>query len=79
LDIESKILDVISVMAKAPRPDLNSDTSMDSVSTWDSLAHLNIIIALEEEFDIELDEAEAMDLSSVPLLVIAVAEKVALT
>ncbi len=75
MDTESKILDVISVMAKVARPDLNSDTSMDSISTWDSLAHLNIIIAIEEEFDVELDEAEAMDLTSVPLLVMAVTEK----
>ncbi len=34
------------------------DINMNTIENWDSLAHLKIIIALEEEFDIEFEPDE---------------------
>ena len=37
---------------------LTDSTSADDVPDWDSLAHVNFIYSLEEEFDVQFDEEE---------------------
>jgi acyl carrier protein len=42
----------------------NENYSLDSLKEWDSLAHVRLIIALEEEFEIEFEPEEAMALTT---------------
>lgn len=41
---------------------IDDSTGMDTVDAWDSLNHLNLCLALEQEFDLsfEVHEMEAM-------------------
>lgn len=41
---------------------IDDDTSPDTVPTWDSMQHLQLVLALEQEFDtrFEVEEIEAM-------------------
>lgn len=45
--------------------DLTDDSSPETVSSWDSLNHLNLILALEGEFGIELTPDDAMEMTSI--------------
>jgi acyl carrier protein len=38
--------------------------STETVETWDSLHHMNLVAALEDEFSIELEPDEVMDMTS---------------
>ena len=40
---------------------INNESSPDNIENWDSLKHMNLIIALEEEFEIEFDDDEIVD------------------
>ena len=40
---------------------LNEELRYQSVSTWDSVAHMNIVAELEDEFDIELEMDDIID------------------
>jgi acyl carrier protein len=42
------------------------------LAAWDSVHHMNVIIALENDFGIEFDDAELAGLNSLPLLVAAI-------
>ena len=42
---------------------------------WDSLRHMNLIVALEEEFNIAFDEEEITDMLSLDLVVEIVKNK----
>ena len=44
---------------------LSEDSSPDTISSWDSLGHLNLIIALEEEFCIRLSAEDVLAMRSV--------------
>ena len=47
-------------------PDLLSEeSSPDTISSWDSLGHLNLVIALEEEFGIRLSADNVLAMRSV--------------
>ena len=40
-------------------------TSQENLAVWDSLAHVNLVMALEKEFDLELEVEVFMELNSV--------------
>ena len=47
---------------------INDESSMDTIENWDSLRHLNLILALEEEFGVSFDEEETVIIVSYPLI-----------
>ena len=50
-------------------------SSRDSIETWDSLEHLNFVLALEQSFSIQLDPEEIEQMLSVELVCIIIEEK----
>lgn len=48
---------------------IDRNTSRDNTPEWDSLAHLNLIIELEEEFDIEFNRKEIPSLDNVEKII----------
>ena len=51
---------------------INDDASMDNIEMWDSIRHINLIIALEQEFGISFPDEEVALLTSAKLLGMAV-------
>jgi acyl carrier protein len=63
--------DVFSVHRERIRP----ESSPDDIENWDSLRHLNLVLALEQEFKIEFTPEEIEQLLSIELIVALVSEK----
>jgi acyl carrier protein len=61
----------------SPKLNLQPDDNQDSVTGWDSLAHIRIIAALEKKFAIEFELEEIEELTSVTLLANAVSSRLA--
>jgi len=59
---------VVASVLRIPVTSVTDDTSPDVVKTWDSLAHLNLVMALEVEFQIALSPEDAMEMLSVGLI-----------
>jgi acyl carrier protein len=53
---------------------INEDTSIDTVDEWDSIKHLNLILAIESEFEITLDEQETVEILNYPLIKLTLKE-----
>ena len=63
------------VLAKALKADpqtIADSASQTDLSEWDSVRHMNVVLALENEFGIEFEDAELQELTSLPLLVAAI-------
>ncbi len=71
---EEKLYGVLSRVLGVPVGSISDDTSPDTVEKWDSLSHINLIIALEFEFGIHLTPEEAMEMQSVKLIRLTLAE-----
>lgn len=57
--IEDKIREIIGKVVEEDLTNFDiKDINMNNLTNWDSLAHLKIIIALEDEFDIEIEPDE---------------------
>ena len=47
---------------------INLGFSMDDIPEWDSFKHIELIIALEEEFKIKLDVNDTTEMTSIPII-----------
>ncbi len=61
-EIESGVVDVISGVLKC---DVDLTSSRDNLYQWDSLKHIEIVFALEDEMGIRFAEEELAELDSV--------------
>jgi acyl carrier protein len=65
VDVMKNVLDIDSV---------TDDDSMKTIGSWDSLRHLNLIMALEEHFGISFDPEEIPELNSVRTISAAISK-----
>ena len=66
--MEQKINDILIDVLKVQKEKTSEDLTMDDVNNWDSLTHMNLIVAIEDEFGIEMsgdDIAEMISFSSI--------------
>jgi len=70
--VETTVLQILSVVLMLPLSDLNADTSMENNFKWDSLKHIEVIFAIEDELNVQFTEVEFGHLISVPRIVEAV-------
>jgi acyl carrier protein len=68
MSTDDKLKQVMAAVLRVPAADIDDDTSPDSVEAWSSLAHLDLILAIEEEFGVTIPDEEVGDLTSYRLL-----------
>ena len=54
-------------------------SSRDTISKWDSMGHVNLVLALEQHFDLQFLPDEMMQMLNVELIALLVEEKLALS
>lgn len=74
INIENRIKTVMSSVLNISKSEINNKTSSDTIKSWDSLKHMNIIVGLEEEFDIEFDADEIGNLLNYELIRVYILE-----
>ena len=53
---------------------IDSAASMDTIPTWDSLRHMNLVLALEEEFKVSIPDEDAGNITSYKLIKLVLEE-----
>ena len=74
--IEDRIIDVMSVIFEVSIDKINDNASPDTIESWDSLKHMNLIIALEEEFNIKIPDAEVVNMLTFKLILYIINEAI---
>ena len=64
-DHEQKLMSIFSVILDLPIKKLSSDSNVENLEEWDSLSHVQLIMAIENEFRISLSPDEALAISSI--------------
>jgi acyl carrier protein len=75
--LELRVRRVVSSVLGLPIEQVTLKTSNDDVENWDSLSIVNLMMAIEEEFQVALSPEEAADLLSVELITHVLQEKLA--
>jgi acyl carrier protein len=63
------VTDLVASVLNLPKDEICADASMENMSQWDSLAHLNICLAFQERFGVELDMETVARSTSVASLI----------
>jgi acyl carrier protein len=72
---QEKLRDMIAVTLKAPPDRVTADATSERIPGWDSLGHVNLMIAFEQTFDLVLDVEDFPKLNSVPAMLKFLEEK----
>jgi len=65
---------VMSSALKVEPWEIGPEASVETVASWTSLKHLNLIIALEEAFGVTIPDEEAAEITTYPRIVMVLAE-----
>ena len=68
LDLDKRILLIMSEVFDLDEDKIDDDSSTNSLSEWDSMNHMNLIVALEEEFQCEFDEDDIENMVSFKII-----------
>ena len=75
MTIEDRVKKVISTVLVLNIEEINDKASPTTIISWNSLMHLNLILALEEEFDCEIHDDEAEKITTIQQAVDFIKEK----
>lgn len=70
-----KVFNVVSNIIDVPVESLNEESSQETVPYWDSLKHISIILAIEEEFNISFLDEEIFKISCIKDIIAQLKEK----
>ena len=65
MSLQSEIIALVSTVIKVPPSELDADSGLGTVQNWDSLSHTNLVLALEQAFDIAFDFDELDQITTI--------------
>jgi acyl carrier protein len=71
---EEKLKKIIGSVFKIDASSVNNETSPDTVESWDSLNHLNLVLALEEGFEVSFTEEQTVQILNFELIKMSLQE-----
>ena len=72
---EQKLKEVLARVFNVSIEAITDDASPDTIETWDSLRHMNLVLALEEDFGVELTDDQVVEILSYKLIKIVLQEQ----
>ena len=73
--IELAIQQIMADVFEIPLEQVTIESTQDNIDAWDSLKHLNLVVAIEEEFEIYFPVEEIGNLISFKLIAVIVKEQ----
>lgn len=74
--MEDRIKKVMSAVFEVPVEEINDKSSPDTIESWDSLKHMNLVLALEEEFDVYFNDEEIVEIMNYSLIKIILSKRI---
>ena len=62
--MEDKIKEVLAAVLDIPKEQIDENSSPEVHENWDSLRHMNLVVALEEEFEIDFNDDQIVAMKS---------------
>ena len=68
----NKIKNVMSIVFNVPSNEINDTAAVHQIVGWDSLNHIKLILAIEEEFDIKFEVEEIETMINIPMILVTI-------
>lgn len=67
--MQERVKRVMSQVLGVPAESVGSESSQESIPRWDSLGHMNLCLALEEEFQVSFEPDEVVRMTNFQAIV----------
>jgi acyl carrier protein len=74
--MDEKVKKIMAGIFEIPMETISDDASPDTLEQWDSLHHLYLVLALEENFGISFSEEEIVEMLNLKLILLTLKEKI---
>lgn len=64
-ELQSRVATIVSNIMAIPAGSVTLETSSDNVESWDSVRHMNLVLALEQEFAVRFEDDQVVEMLSV--------------
>lgn len=76
LPVLERVRGIVADVLQVPASQITPESSTENTGSWDSVHHLNLVLALEQEFDTQFDPEEIDKMTSIQRMVETVESKV---
>jgi acyl carrier protein len=73
--IPASLRDIFADTLEIPVDEVTPELSMESVETWDSFRHLQLILSIEDEYGVQFDPQKIPELTTVAKVLEALEQK----
>jgi acyl carrier protein len=74
VDNETLLKNTVAAVMGVNPDDINDASSMDNLHEWDSVKHLNLVLAIEEVFGVSMTEEQSLEMLSFLLIKLVLSE-----
>jgi len=67
--MKRKVYEIVSKIMNLPLDQINENSSPDTIEAWTSLKHMNLVLALEQEFGTTFTDEEILELMNVGVII----------
>lgn len=75
-DIKIKIKQIMAIVFNTNKENIPDDAEPLKIDEWDSLNHMQLIVALEQEFNIQFNDEELTELLNLSLITTIIQSKI---
>lgn len=72
--MEDTIKEILATILETDISEVNNKTNPDTVANWDSLRHMKLVFAIEEEYGIEFTDDQIIQLTDVGKIIDCIKE-----
>ena len=62
--LQSKVREVMAGIFTIDPSEISTDTSIETLEKWDSLQHVNLMMAIEQKFGVKVNPEDAISMTS---------------
>lgn len=75
MDVKAKVFEIVAGVCETEVSNVTLESTIGDFPSWDSLGQLNILQSVQDEFDVEFEPEEMMDIEDVSDIIKAVEAK----
>ncbi|KAB2914703.1 MAG: acyl carrier protein [Bacteroidetes bacterium] len=72
--MEDRVKEIMGAVFEVDPTTINETSSQDTIENWDSIRHMSLVVALEEEFGVQLTDDQIADMQSYKLVLLTLQE-----
>jgi acyl carrier protein len=77
-DLLNEVRTLAADVLRVPRSQISDDSSLQQIENWDSIEHVNLLMAIEQQFGVEFDPDEMVQMESIGKIGEILSRKVAI-